>query len=95
MSTTEELEDNRQPPDENNARLIEIKERLHMTRPQIAQITGYSAVTVDAWLVEEGPNARRVPERALRLLELETGLAKPRFLHLVTEAAQLERAIKG
>lgn len=60
----------------NNQRLKEIRDQDRLSRRDIAQITLYSQSAVDYWLAEEGRETRAMPDKAMRLLELETGRRK-------------------
>lgn len=68
---------------ETNLRIIEIRQKLGLTRSELARITGYSRSFIDNWLnIKDSPNWREAPEPAVRLLELELGLRKPSYLEL-------------
>lgn len=74
MSTHE-----RQGPDQTNARIIEIRAERKLSRPQIAAACGVSLSAVDRWLYDpKSRHYRRTPDRAVKLLEFELGLAKPK-----------------
>jgi len=64
-----------------NERIIRIREEIGLTRSELSIITGYSRSYVDNWLTHtDSPNYREAPENAVRLLELETGITRPRFV---------------
>lgn len=64
-----------------NDRIIQIRQEDGLSRAELSVITGYSRSYVDNWLTEAGSkNWREAPENAVRLLELETGRTKPRFV---------------
>lgn len=78
----------RQGPDSTNARVIEIRAERKLSRPQIAAACGVSLSAVDRWLYDpKSRHYRRTPDRAVKLLEFELGLAKPK------RKAKRERAI--
>ncbi len=84
------------PPDEVNAELKDLRAQLHLTRAQIADITHFAPSTVDAWLFPvDNPNARKMPDYAMRLLRLELGLDTPAYRHLREEAEELVKDLKG
>lgn len=67
-----------QGPAVSNLRLREIMEQQRVTRRRVAELVLSSPSTVDAWLCPgDSPNYRQMPDRALRLLELELGLSRP------------------
>lgn len=65
----------------NNERIMDIRAEIGLTRSELSIITGYSRSYVDNWLTKPAsPNYRDAPDIAVRLLELETGIIKPRFV---------------
>lgn len=67
----------RQGPDKTNARIIEIRAERKLSRPQIAEACGVSLSAVDRWLYDpKSRHYRRTPDRAVKLLEFELGMAK-------------------
>lgn len=64
-----------------NDRIIQIRKEDRLSRAELSIITGYSRSYVDNWLTKaKSTNWREAPENAVRLLELETGRIKPRFV---------------
>lgn len=75
-----------------NDRIIEIRKQDGLSRAELAIITGYSRSYVDNWLTQaNSSNWREAPENAVRLLELETGRIKPRFVGRHLKALQVAR----
>lgn len=69
-----------------NGRLREIMDSYRITRRGISSLVGVSQSAVDAWLCpEDSRNFRPMPERSLRLLELELGIAAPRLWRFIGE----------
>lgn len=65
-------------PSTNNAALRALMKRKGLTRARVAQLTMTAEITVDTWLAPAGSTLfRSMPDRALHLLRLELGLAKP------------------
>lgn len=72
-----------------NERIVAIRKEIGLTRAELSIITGYSRSYVDNWLTKpKSQNFREAPENAVRLLELETGLIKPRFVGRRLKALQ-------
>lgn len=66
----------------NNRRLAALMEEHGITRPEAAEIMGYTKACVDQWLRPEGSdNWRTMHDRALRLFEFELGLRAPSYTH--------------
>lgn len=77
-----------------NERIIQIREEDGLSRAELAIITGYSRSYVDNWLTQpSSSNYREAPENAVRLLELETGRIKPRFVGRRLKSLQEHRKI--
>ena len=72
-----------------NDRIVTIRQEDGLTRAELSIITGYSRSYVDNWLTKQASqNWREAPENAVRLLELETGRIKPRFVGRRLKALQ-------
>lgn len=77
---------------DTNARIITIRKEDGLSRAEISAITGYSRSYVDNWLTQaDSRNWREAPENAVRLLELETGRAKPKWVGRRLKALQESR----
>jgi DNA-binding transcriptional regulator YiaG len=75
-----------------NDRIMNIRKEDGLSRAEISIITGYSRSYVDNWLTKpKSTNWREAPENAVRLLELETGRIKPRFVGRRLKALQESR----
>lgn len=61
---------------ETNKKLREYRDACALSGNQISNITGISLSTVFEWLGDKRP----MPPRALRLLELELGIAEPGWI---------------
>jgi hypothetical protein len=73
---------------------MEIRNEIGLTRSELSIITGYSRSYVDNWLTSpKSANYREAPENAVRLLELETGIVKPRFVGRRLKTLQVLRDI--
>jgi len=69
----------RQGPDKTNSRVIELRAERKLSRPQIAAACGVSLSAVDRWLYDpKSRHYRRTPDRAVKLLEFQLGIAKPK-----------------
>ena len=80
---------------EINAKIMNIRQEDGLSRAELSIITGYSRSYVDNWLTKPAsPNFREAPENALRLLELETGRIKPRFVGRRLKSLQEQRKSK-
>jgi DNA-binding transcriptional regulator YiaG len=72
--------------------LRKIRDQLKLTHPQIAAVTLSSLQSVVSWFIDPASeNHRIVPAKALRLLEVETGIAKPRFVELGAPLAKKKK----
>lgn len=60
----------------NSQKLKKIRRDLGLTRREVREMTGYSQGAISSFLREDNP--LEPPDRAIRLLELELGLAEPR-----------------
>lgn len=75
-----------------NERIVQIRKEDGLSRAELSIITGYSRSYVDNWLTKQkSSNFREAPENAVRLLELETGRIKPRFVGRHLKALQESR----